>query len=71
MHKTPIVTIIPLVTERKAAFNLLSVYNKSEDTQAKTPRKKERVRLALQMLERYYAGNVLNKFCIPNFNHIP
>ena len=42
-----------LIAEREAAFNLLSAYNSNENIEAKTPKKKQRVRIALQVLERY------------------
>jgi hypothetical protein len=42
-----------LIAEREAAFNLLSAYNSSENIEAKTPKEKQRVRIALQVLERY------------------
>ena len=43
------------VVEREAAFNLLSTYNKK--IEAKTAKKKERVRIALQVLERFVSQN--------------
>jgi hypothetical protein len=42
-----------LIAEREAAFNLLSAYNSSENIEAKTPKEKQRVRISLQVLERY------------------
>ena len=41
------------ITEREAAFNILSIYNSNGNIEAKTPKKKERVKIALQVLERY------------------
>lgn len=41
------------ITEREAAFNLLSIYNNNGNIEAKTPKRKERVKIALQVLERY------------------
>ena len=48
-----------LFLEREAAFNLLSIYNSNGNIVAKTPKKKERVKIALQVLERYNVFNSL------------
>ena len=53
-----------LIAEREAAFNLLSAYNSSENIEAKTPKKKQRVRIALQVLERYSTFFDLLENCV-------
>ena len=49
------------ITEREAAFNLLSIYDSNGNVEVKTPKKKERVKIALQVLERYGGLNVIIK----------